>query len=289
VAWRTIMRRFFSNRRLVIIIVCIIVCIALINLSVVIRNKRSTPPLIQQFGNDIVGFTDRIVALPVNGLQGTSEAISGLLNTYQENQKLKGQVETLTQTQVRDETLSKENKQLKKELKLNSSLTDYSAVTAAVISRTPSSWQNQVIINKGQASGIRKNMPVLSGAGLVGRISEVNKTNSKVELISDSNDSSNRFAIQVTNKSGQTVNGVINEYDKATNRIVMGNVTSKKKLEKGDKVITSGLGGVTPKGLYVGKVISAGNDDYGLASKVVIKPAGDLSNLSVVTVAVSTN
>ena len=150
------MRRFFSNRRLVIIIVCIIVCIALMNLSVVIRNKRSTPPLIQQFGNDIVGFTDRIVALPVNGLQGTSEAISGLLNTYQENQKLKGQVETLTQTQVRDETLSKENKQLKKELKLNSSLTDYSAVTAAVISRTPSSWQNQVVINKGQASGIEK-------------------------------------------------------------------------------------------------------------------------------------
>ncbi|GAK47923.1 rod shape-determining protein MreC [Secundilactobacillus oryzae JCM 18671] len=281
------MRRFFSNRRLVIIIVCVIICIALMNLSVVIRNKRSTPPLIQQFGNDIVGFADRVVALPVNGLQGTAEAISGLLNTYQENEKLKSQVEKLTQTQVRDETLSRENKQLKKELSLNSSLTDYSAVTAAVISRTPSSWQSQVIINKGQASGIKKNMPVLSGAGLVGRISEVNKTNSKVELISDNNDSANRFAIQITNGSGQTVNGVISEYDKEANRIVMGNVTSKTKLKKGDKVITSGLGGVTPKGLYVGTVETAGDDDYGLASKVVIKPAGDLSNLNIVTVAVA--
>ncbi len=52
------MQKFFSSRKLVIVVVCLIVSFGLMSLSVAIRDKRSTPPLIQQFGNDIVGFGD---------------------------------------------------------------------------------------------------------------------------------------------------------------------------------------------------------------------------------------
>ena len=62
-------------------------------------------------------------------------------------------------------------------------------------------------------------------------------------------------------------------------------MTSNVKIKKGDKVVTSGLGGNTPKGLYVGTVASVKQDDYGLASEVEITPAADLSDLTVVTVA----
>ncbi|NLR31114.1 rod shape-determining protein MreC [Levilactobacillus tujiorum] len=281
------MQKFSFNRRLVIIIVCLIVSFALMTVSVAIRNKRSTPPLIQQFGNDIVGLADRVVALPANGLHGSVSAISELLNTYQENQQLKKQVSELAQTKVRDQTLAKENKQLKTQLKLNDSLTDYTAISAAVITRTPSSWQNQVIINKGASAGVVKNMPVMSGSGLVGRVAEVNKTNSKVELITDNNDSANRFAVSITTKSGKTVNGVLSGYKSDTGQITMNNLTTKSKISKGDKVVTSGLGGVTPKGLYVGTVAKSVGDDYGLSTKLYITPATDLSELNIVTVAVT--
>ncbi|KRN01915.1 rod shape-determining protein MreC [Levilactobacillus senmaizukei DSM 21775 = NBRC 103853] len=281
------MQKFSFNRRLVIIIVCLIVSFALMTVSVAIRNKKSTPPLIQQFGNDIVGLTDRVVAIPANGLSGSVGAVSELLNTYQENQQLKQQVSELAQTKVRDQTLAKENKQLKQEIKLNESLTDYAAISAAVITRTPSSWQNQVIINKGSSAGVVKNMPVMSGSGLVGRVAEVNKTNSKVELITDNNDSANRFAVQITTKSGKTVNGVLSGYNNTTGQITMNNITTKAKIGKGDKVVTSGLGGVTPKGLYVGKVAKTSGDDYGLSTKLNINPATDLSDLNIVTVAVT--
>ncbi|GEO68646.1 rod shape-determining protein MreC [Levilactobacillus acidifarinae] len=281
------MQKFSFNRRLVIIIVCLIVSFALMTVSVAVRNKRSTPPLIQQFGNDIVGLTDRIVALPANGLSGSVSSISELLNTYQENQQLKKQVSELAQTKVRDQTLAKENKQLKQQVKLNDSLTDYSAISAAVITRTPSSWQNQVVINKGSSAGVVKNMPVMSGSGLVGRIAEVNKTNSKVELITDNNDSANRFAVQITTKSGKTVNGVLSGFNADSGQITMNNITTKAKISKGDKVVTSGLGGVTPKGLYVGQVAKASGDDYGLSTKLYITPATDLSDLNIVTVAVT--
>jgi len=280
------MQKFFSNRKLVIVIIVLIISFGLMSVSVAVRNRKSTPPLIQQFGNDVAGAVDRVIAWPVNGLQGASNSVADLLNTYQENQKLKKQVDQLAQAKVNAQTATAENKQLRKELKLNQSLSDYTAVTANVLTRTPSSWMNQLIISKGATAGIKKNMPVMSQSGLIGRVVEVNQTNSKVELISNTTSSADKFAIQVANKAGKTVNGIVTGYDKSNNLIEMGSVTSKTKIEKGDKVITSGLGGVTPKGLYVGKVASVKQDDYGLASEIQITPAADLSDLTVVTVAV---
>ncbi|MCF0119874.1 MAG: rod shape-determining protein MreC [Limosilactobacillus mucosae] len=279
------MQKFFSNRRLVITVVILVVCFGLMGGSIAMRNRRSTPPLIQQFGNDIAGFADGIVAYPVNAVQGVADSVSGLMNAYTENRELKQKVSELAQVKVRDQTLAKENKQLKAELKLKNSLTDYSTVSAAVMSRTPSSWQQQLVINKGQTSGIKKNMPVLSGGGLIGRVAEVNKTNSKVELLSDTSESSNRFSIVINGTDGKSVNGIITSYNARTNELIMGQVTSTAKIKKGAKVVTNGMGGITPKGLYVGKVSRIGKDDYGLAKKVYIKPATNFNEINIVTVA----
>ena len=279
------MQKFFSNRPLVITVVILVVCFGLMGGSIAMRNRRSTPPLIQQFGNDIAGFADGIVAYPVNAVQGVADSVSGSMNAYTENRELKQKVSELAQVKVRDQTLAKENKQLKAELKLKNSLTDYSTVSAAVMSRTPSSWQQQLVINKGQTSGIKKNMPVLSGGGLIGRVAEVNKTNSKVELLSDTSESSNRFSIVINGTDGKSVNGIITGYNARTNELIMGQVTSTAKIKKGAKVVTNGMGGITPKGLYVGKVSRIGKDDYGLAKKVYIKPATNFNEINIVTVA----
>lgn len=279
------MRKFFSNRRLVFIVVILVLAFALMGGSVALRKRRQTPPLIQQFGNDIVGITSGIVAYPVNAAQSATNSFSELLNTYSENQKLKQEVSQLAQAKVRDQTLAHENAQLKKELKVKSSMTDYSTISASVLMRTPSSWQKQLVINKGQTSGIRKNMPVMSSGGLIGRIIEVNKTNSKVELLSNTGESSDRFAIQINGENNKVVNGIITDYDSESNRLIMGQVTSKAKVKKGTKVTTSGMGGITPKGLYVGKVSKVTKDDYGLAQKIYIKPAANFNDVNVVTVA----
>ncbi|WP_260163964.1 rod shape-determining protein MreC [Lentilactobacillus buchneri] len=280
------MQKFFSSRKLVIVVICLIVSFGLMSLSVAIRDKRSTPPLVQQFGNDIVGFADRIVAAPMNGIHHGFVSTKNLLNTYQENQRLKSKVDQLTQTQVKDQVLSRENKQLKRQLNVGSTLTGYEKINAAVITRTPSSWASQVIINKGQASGIKKDMPVIAGPGLIGTVAEVNKTNSKVVLISNTAENSNRFAIQVLGDNSKVVNGIITSYDSAANRIIMGNITSNAKLSVGNRVTTSGLGGVIPKGIYVGTVSKVTQGDYGLAKKVYIKPAANLNDIEVVSVAI---
>lgn len=278
--------KFFSSRRLVYFIIGVIVTIALLTGSVMIRDRRATPPFIQKIGNDVSGLIARVINWPVSETHRGYDSVAQLLSTYQENTKLRSKVDDLAQEKVRAQVLENENKALKDQLKLGHTLTDYSLMNAVVISRAPSSWMSQLVINVGQNDGVQKNMPVVAGKGLIGRISEVDGTTAKVELLSDDNEAANRFAIQVTNKAGETVHGIITSFDKDTNRIVMGEVTSKVKLEKGDKVITSGLGGVTPEGLYVGQVAEVKNGDTGLSKSVIIEPATDFGNIPVVSIAI---
>ncbi|KRK64554.1 rod shape-determining protein MreC [Companilactobacillus tucceti DSM 20183] len=277
------MQKFFSNKKLIILMLIIIVTFGLLAVSVNIKDKKSTPPVVQQVGNDTVSIVGGIFAYPTNAVKNATSEFSDLYNTYTENRRLKAKIGDLAQNQARLKVVQEENKKLKEELKLNATLTDYSSVNASVLSRSPSSWQNYLTINRGQTSGLKKNMPVMSGKGLIGRIVEVDKISSKVELISTNNELNDKFAaeIQSTNKN---ITGVISKYDSDSGDLVMENVTSTKDIKKGQKVITSGLGGVTPRGLYIGKVSSVKKDNYGMTNSVYIVPAAEMRNFTVVTV-----
>ncbi|KRL61870.1 Cell shape-determining protein MreC [Latilactobacillus fuchuensis] len=278
------MQKFFSNKKLIVLLVTLIVCMGLVAMSVGLRNSKKAPNFVRQFGNDVVGITNQVVSVPANGIGHGVDALTDLVNTYQENKDLKAQLDDLAQTKVQTQTLKEENASLKKELKLKGTLTDYTTVTASVLSRNPDNWQNALVINKGALAGLKKNMPVMSESGIIGRITEVNKTNSKVELVSSTSGSSNGFAAVVDTKDGKQVNGIMTGYNADRKQLKLGQIKTDTNIAKGDKVITSGLGGLTPKGLYIGKVASVKKDDYGLALTVYVTPAADLNNLTVVTV-----
>ncbi|WP_290032742.1 rod shape-determining protein MreC [Ligilactobacillus cholophilus] len=278
------MQKPFFNKKLVITLVSLITAFLLIAFSIVVRNDRSTPSFIQSFGNSAAGVVDTVVNAPVEGISKVTGSVSNLIDTYQENAQLKQKIDSMNALEVENDTLKEENKQLKQQLSLNKSLTSYDSISAYVISRAPSTWQNTVVISKGSSAGVTKGSAVMSDKGIIGRVSEVNKTNSKVELITTQDDSDDRFAVQLIDDSNQTVNGLITGYNTDTNRLIMGQITSKEKVKKGTKVITSGLGGTTPKGLFVGTVTKVVNQDNGLPTKIYIKPAADMTNLNVVTV-----
>ena len=279
------MQKPFFNKKLVITMVSLIIAFLLIAFSIFVRNDRSTPSFIQDIGNSAAGIVDKVVNAPVEGISRMTGSVSNLTDTYQENAQLKKKLDSMNALQVENETLKQENKQLKQQLSLNKSLTSYSDISAYVISRSPSTWQNQLVISKGSNAGITKGSAVVSDKGLIGRVMEVNKNNSKVELVTTQDDAADRFAVQLIDNNGQTVNGLITGYDTDTNLLVMGQITSKENVKKGTQVITSGLGGTTPKGLFVGTVEKVVNQQAGLPTKIYIKPAADMTNLNVVTVA----
>ena len=279
------MQKPFFNKKLVITMVSLIIAFLLIAFSIFVRNDRSTPSFIQNIGNSAAGVVDKVVNAPVEGISRMTGSVSNLTDTYQENAQLKKKLDSMNALQVENETLKQENKQLKQQLSLNKSLTSYTDISTYVISRSPSTWQNQIVISKGSNAGITKGSAVVSDKGVIGRVMEVNKNNSKVELVTTQDDAADRFAVQLIDNNGQTVNGLITGYDTDTNLLVMGQITSKENVKKGTQVITSGLGGTTPKGLFVGTVEKVVNQQAGLPTKIYIKPAADMTNLNVVTVA----
>ena len=278
------MHKFFSNRKLVLTVICAIIAAGLITGSLALGKKDKTPA-VQKLGNDLFGAVSRVIAIPAYGMQTLSTNLNNFVATYEENERLRQDIDKLSATHAENKSLKEENRELKQLVGLKNSMTDYSLTPAIVLTRSPSSWQDLVTVNKGTANGVKKNQPVLAGNGLVGRVVEANYSTSKVELISDNNESANRFAIQVQAKDVNYVNGIITGYDKKTNEIIMGQVTEDKEVAVGSQVITSGLGGVTPKGLYVGKVAKVSKEDYGLANEIRIKPAAKLSNVNDVYIA----
>ncbi|APS27130.1 rod shape-determining protein MreC [Weissella cibaria] len=280
------MKNIFTSRRLVVTVIVAIVTIGVITLSSRARSSQKEPALPTRVVSDVSGWVSGVVSSPVKALSSSYAAITDLLNTYNENEKLTTKIDDLAQSKVQLQTLQAENRALKDQLKIDGTLTDYKVVNAVVISRSPSNWQSQLIINKGTNAGLKKGLSVMGSGGLIGRITQVNTTNAKVELLSDDSQVADRFAIRVTNSNSEVIDGIVTSFNQSKNLIVMGQITSDVDVKKGDLVTTSGLGGVTPAGLYVGKVASVGKDNYGLSKKIYIKPATDFNNVPVVSVAI---
>lgn len=278
------MKKFLQNKKLLSAFIIVIVIIAVLGGSVSLRNRRNSPLFIQSFGNDIVAVGSRIVDVPLGLISGGLNNVDSLLNTQQENDYLKSKVTDLGQTKARNQALAAENKQLKAALKLKNTLTGYSLINASVISRSPDTWSDLLVINKGSSSGIAKNQAVMCGGGVIGRVIEVSAASSKIELITTTDKSANRFAVQATATNGKTVHGLITV--NTNGGLAFTQVVDSNKLKKGTKVYTSGMGGNSPKGLLIGTVEATTRDSFGLSNMINIKPAGEINDPSVVSVIV---
>jgi len=276
------MKKFLQNKKLLSVCIVVIALFTVIGGSVSLRNKRNTPLVIQSLGNDIVAVGARVVDFPIGIISGGFNNVNDLLNTQNENNYLKSRVSELEQTKARNSSLEAENKQLKSALKLKKTLTDFDQVNASVISRSPDSWTDILVINKGTTSGIRKNMAVMSGGGIIGRIVEADAASAKVELITTTDKSANRFAVEAQATNGKKVHGIITVIGDKT--LAFTQAVDSKKLKQGTRIYTSGMGGNSPKGLLVGTVAATTHDSFGLSDLIKVNPAGELNDPTTVTV-----
>lgn len=279
------MKKFLQNKKLLSAFIIVVVILSVLGGSVSLRNRRNTrntPLLIQSLGNDVVALGTRIVDVPVGLVSGGLNSVHDILNTQEENNHLKREVTNLGQTKARNSALEKENRQLKSALKLKDTLSGYTMVNASVISRSPDTWSDLLVINKGSSAGIKKNMAVMCDGGVIGRIVEANAASSKVELLTTTDESANRFSVQADAANGKTVHGIITVT--SNNYLAFTQVVDGRKLKAGTRVYTSGMGGNSPKGLLIGTVTTTTRDSFGLSDQIRIKPAGDISDPSVVTV-----
>ena len=274
------LKQFFNNKKLITLLVSFIIFIGILWFSF---SNFGTPPVVQQLTSDVTAVMGRIFSKPANALNNFFSDINYLEDTFKENKRLKEKVDSLAESQAELSVLREENVQLKSELDLRSSLTEYSTMTGTVISRNPDAWVDQVIVDRGSMDGLERGMSVMSKNGLVGRISEVSPTSSKVTLLSTTAPSSILTSTEIMQEE-ETIFGVLTGFDLERNELVMEQITSEAAIEIGKEVITSGLGGLVPRGLLVGTITEISLDSQGLGQRVYIEPATDFTDIQFVTI-----
>ena len=282
--------KIFTGKRILIFGIIVVTAFALIVGTSAFYGRLGVPPFIQRFTFDVSGFFSRGTSTATGAVNRSTNSLEQLFETYRKNNHLQDKVDQIAQQEIEIENLKKENKQLKENIDLKGSLVDYQTVSAVIINRSPTSWRNQLTINKGLNSGVKKNNPVLSSGGLIGKVIQVSNTSSKIELISDTNGYSDRFSVSINlnqndnNDDSNTVSGIISDFDNASGTLIMDQLTSDANVSDGMRVQTSGLGGVIPKGIFVGTVSRVEKRASGVAARIYITPAANLNELSNVLV-----
>lgn len=179
-------------------------------------------------------------------------------------------------------SLENEIKELKDALELKKTLTEYDTVTATVLSRNKSYWFNTVTIDRGRKSGIKKDMIAVTKNGLVGKISKVSNTSSEVKLIT-SDDVNYKVSVSISTSSGDT-NAILNGYDNKSGLLKVIGVDKTYSLSENDRVITSGLGGKEPRGIYIGVVKKIVNDKYNISKTLYLDTGQDFNSIHYLTI-----
>ena len=205
------------------------------------------------------------------GAQMTIDWIKGLQSSYNtlagfraENERLRKRLQQLEIEKNRLLEAEATNRRLQQLLAFRSHLSA-SVVTASIIGNSASSWFQSCLLDKGSADGVRKGMGVVTPLGVIGQVVSVSPRTAKVLLLTDAS-SGVDVLVQRTRArgivSGSLEHGTILKYVKRSEDI-----------QEGDRLITSGLDGVFPKGLLVGTVTKARKQHLGLFQLLEVTPA----------------
>ena len=151
---------------------------------------------------------------------------------------------------------------------------------ANVVMRDPANWWRTVQIDLGSRDGVRVDLPVITSAGLVGRVSSVDKTKSQIVLIGDPNC---RVSAIVEN-AARDMGVIVASGPVDTSLVQLTYLASSANLKPGQSVITSGLGGVFPKGIPIGQVVDSRSVEFGLYTEARVKLNANLGSLEQVWV-----
>jgi rod shape-determining protein MreC len=152
---------------------------------------------------------------------------------------------------------------------------DYPIVTARVVGHNPGRFLTTLVINRGTSRGVKEDMPVFSMNGLVGKVSKATLTHSRVQLLVDPN-----LKLSVLERRTRVV-GFLESVD---GRTLSAMIPTHAGVKVGDTLITSGLGGIFPKGIPVGTVTQIRPSDLEVMQLMDVVPFQEFSSLEEVFV-----
>ncbi|PYO02853.1 MAG: rod shape-determining protein MreC [Candidatus Rokuibacteriota bacterium] len=253
-------------RRLALLASILVVCLLLLTLQT--RGRAS-------------GAAD-LVARVTTPVQKTLAAIHrgafGLWSTYldwknvrAENRRLRDENQRLRVDALSVSETSEENQRLRRLLELKTRL-PLNTLTGEIIAREWGGWVRSLTVNRGRADDVRRQTAVISPDGLVGRVVDVRPGAAVVQVLTDPTSTVGAHAVRTRTP------GVVEGEPRGTIRFKY-QARDGGALQVGDLVVTSGLGGLFPRGIPVGRVRAIDDRGSALFSFATLQPSVDFARI----------
>ncbi|MGO9572651.1 MAG: rod shape-determining protein MreC [Desulfomonilaceae bacterium] len=198
-----------------------------------------------------------------------------LIGVREQNEALRKEIRKLRRDKAALLDQESENRRLKKLLDLRAGY-EFPSVVAQVVGEDAAGWYRTLFINRGLDEGVRPDMPVTVAEGVVGRVVNSSSAMSRIILLTDPNHSVDCRVARTRDRgilSGSLERGCILRY-----------INLKSGIKSGDEVVTSGLDGIFPRGLPIGKVETVDKGTQGLFLEARVAPVVDFSEIEEVVV-----
>ncbi|MBI4618722.1 MAG: rod shape-determining protein MreC [Desulfobacterales bacterium] len=269
------MLSIFRRYRVIVITASLcIVAILLISLNI---KERKKPHLFEKIIFEVSSPFQKTIQSTVKAVKTLWGNYIFLVNLKKENTALSKTINALKEDNLRLKEAVIANVRLRKLLLFKEAFRS-PMIPAEVISEDPSSWFKTIILDKGSKDGIEKKMAVVTSGGMVGRVIEVSRSVSKVLLLVDHSSALDAM-VQRTRAKG-ILEGRVNQ------TCQLKYVSRADDVRIGDDIISSGLGGIFPKGLLLGRVSKIKKEGSGLFQYVEVTPSVDFAKLEEVFIVV---
>lgn len=252
---------------------CVLLLVALLWYSVSLRQQDETnlpESLVLRVTGPVQAILDHIIITTAD----TWGHYLYLVDTAQENRELLEETRNLRAVLTQSDEVRLENQRLRLLLGFKETQ-QIETLPARVVAEDASSWFRTVMIDKGSEHGVVEGLPVVVAEGVVGRVVRSSPRFSRVLLI---NDASSAVATLLQSNRARGIcrgQGELLTFDF---------VLRQEEVRVGDRVVTSGMGGVFPKGLVIGQVKSVDRQEFGLFQTIEVTPSVDFSHLEEVLV-----
>ena len=275
------MRRKNLKTKHILIIIIIIVIMILAIFSFTLKEDRQLNKF-EFLIKDTTTAVTKVISYPFNWVFSKINDYKELVNIREKYQALLPEVDRIDSLKVENEELRKQLESMKKELSIDYTINDYEFLNATVISRNISYWYNTITIDKGSYNGVEIDMVVVNSDGLIGKIVSTTTFTSEVKLLT-TGDTNNKISIAISSNN-KKLYGLISKYNYKTNTLEVEGISNTKTVTIGDYVYTSGLGGIFPSGIIIGKVSEITTDEYDLTKIIKVEPIADFNNINYVAI-----
>jgi rod shape-determining protein MreC len=227
----------------------------------------------EAFGSHLVAPLQVVIAQALGAVAATLDTVQRAGKLREQNEIYRDQVDRLQAEMVRLRELELENQDLRNLLGLRQQAPPGEMVAVRVVARDPLPFVQALIVDGGTDQGIREDLPVLTWRGLVGRVVDVQPTSARVLLVTDANSSISGRVQNPESRATGLVRGRNDDW------LLMQYIGQQEQVQTGDVVITSGLGGIFPAGMPLGKIVQVRRRDQEMFQEALVEPAARLGHL----------